>query len=144
MARVTVEDCVKKVSNRFELVLMASKRAKDLEKGVLPSVSRDNDKSAIIALREIAEETISLEGLKELARREVDKDRHELIEPTDQEVLEIALPNNDIDTVADDEDDEGDLDEGDLDEECLDEEDLNALEDIDAILDEGDFHQENV
>ncbi|MBR1479447.1 MAG: DNA-directed RNA polymerase subunit omega [Alphaproteobacteria bacterium] len=69
MARVTVEDCIEKVENRFELVLMAAKRAKDIDRGTMPSIPRDNDKSTIIALREIAGDTISLDGLRELAKR---------------------------------------------------------------------------
>jgi DNA-directed RNA polymerase subunit omega len=68
MARVTVEDCIYKVENRFELVLMAARRAKDLERGAKPTVMRENDKPTIIALREIAEETISLDGLRKLAK----------------------------------------------------------------------------
>lgn len=55
MARVTVEDCVKKVPNRFELVLLASQRAKHIGAGEPAAVSRDNDKNSVIALREIAE-----------------------------------------------------------------------------------------
>lgn len=71
MARVTVEDCLLKVPNKFELVLLASKRARDIERGATPSVPKDNDKPTIIALREIAEETISLEGLKEIAKKSI-------------------------------------------------------------------------
>ncbi|MDR1475743.1 MAG: DNA-directed RNA polymerase subunit omega [Holosporales bacterium] len=74
MARVTVEDCIEKVRNRFELVLMAAKRAKDIDRGARSSVPAENDKPTIIALREIAEETISLDGLLELARRSIDEE----------------------------------------------------------------------
>ncbi len=59
MARVTVEDCVEKVPNRFELVLLASQRAKNISAGEPITVSRDNDKNSVVALREIADETIS-------------------------------------------------------------------------------------
>lgn len=55
MARVTVEDCVKNIPNRFELVLVASNRSKKLSRGVVPNVDRDNDKNPILALREIAQ-----------------------------------------------------------------------------------------
>lgn len=65
MARVTVEDCVLRIPNRFELVLLSAERARELSSGFLPTVMRDNDKAPIIALREIAEETISIEGLRE-------------------------------------------------------------------------------
>jgi len=60
MARVTVEDCVQKVPNRFELVLLASQRARNLSRGEELTIDRDNDKNPVVALREIAEETIEL------------------------------------------------------------------------------------
>jgi DNA-directed RNA polymerase subunit omega len=65
MARVTVEDCVDKVSNRFELVLLAAHRARSVASGAPITIDRDNDKSPVIALREIAGRTISTEDLKE-------------------------------------------------------------------------------
>ncbi|MBB6250212.1 DNA-directed RNA polymerase subunit omega [Nitrospirillum iridis] len=64
MARVTVEDCVLKVPNRFELVMMAAQRARDVAAGAPLSVDRDNDKNPVVALREIADETVVLENLK--------------------------------------------------------------------------------
>ena len=64
MARITVEDCIDKFSSRFELVLVASNRARKLHSGEEPTVERDNDKNSVIALREIAEGTISAEDLK--------------------------------------------------------------------------------
>jgi len=65
MARVTVEDCVDKVSNRFELVLLASNRARTISAGSPITIERDNDKNPVIALREIADKTVSPEDLKE-------------------------------------------------------------------------------
>ena len=65
MARVTVEDCVEKISNRFDLVMMASQRARNLSAGEELTLERDNDKNPVVALREIAEETINLEDLEE-------------------------------------------------------------------------------
>lgn len=65
MARVTVEDCVDKVSNRFELVLLASHRARSISAGAPITIERDNDKNPVVALREIAEETVSPEDVKE-------------------------------------------------------------------------------
>ncbi len=65
MARVTVEDCVDKVENRFELVLLASHRARMLANGSNPLVARDRDKNPVVALREIAEERLSPGDLKE-------------------------------------------------------------------------------
>jgi DNA-directed RNA polymerase subunit omega len=65
MARVTVEDCIDKVENRFELVLVASHRARLIASGSKISVERDNDKNPIVALREIAETTVSAGDIKE-------------------------------------------------------------------------------
>ena len=65
MARVTVEDCVDKVPNRFELVLLAAHRAREVSSGAAITVDRDNDKNPIVALREIAEETQSASELRE-------------------------------------------------------------------------------
>jgi len=65
MARVTVEDCIDKVENRFELVLLASHRARLVSSGAQITVDRDNDKNPVVALREIADETISPGDLKE-------------------------------------------------------------------------------
>ncbi|WP_188678411.1 DNA-directed RNA polymerase subunit omega [Neptunicoccus cionae] len=67
MARVTVEDCVDKVANRFELVLLAAHRAREISTGGEITVPRDNDKNPVVALREIAEETLTAEQLREAA-----------------------------------------------------------------------------
>ena len=65
MARITVEDCIDKFPSRFELVLIASQRAKKLHSGDSPTVERDNDKNTVIALREIADSTFTVEEMKE-------------------------------------------------------------------------------
>jgi len=65
MARVTVEDCIDKVENRFDLVLVASHRARLLSSGTQLTVPRDNDKNPVVALREIAEETLAAPDLRE-------------------------------------------------------------------------------
>ena len=65
MARVTVEDCIDKVENRFELVLLAGHRARQISSGGAITVDRDNDKNPVVALREIAEETLSPGDLEE-------------------------------------------------------------------------------
>lgn len=65
MARVTVEDCIEKIPNRFDLVLTASQRARGILKGDLPTLDRDNDKNPVIALREIAAETVDFDVLNE-------------------------------------------------------------------------------
>ncbi len=65
MARVTVEDCIDKVVNRFELVMVASQRARKIGAGAALTVDRDNDKNPVVALREIADETVDVAELKE-------------------------------------------------------------------------------
>lgn len=65
MARVTVEDCILKVPNRFNLVMYASQRARDISSGAAETLDRDNDKNPVIALREIAEDTLSFDELRE-------------------------------------------------------------------------------
>ena len=79
MARVTVEDCVDKVPNRFELVLLASQRARQVSGGAELTIDRDRDKNPVVALREIAEETVKPVELEEalinsLQRVQVDED----------------------------------------------------------------------
>lgn len=65
MARVTVEDCVDKVTNRFELVLLAAQRSRQISSGAELEVERDNDKNAVVSLREIADEKIGADALRE-------------------------------------------------------------------------------
>ena len=65
MARVTVEDCVDKIPNRFELVMLAAHRAREIQAGAAPTVDRDNDKNPVVALREIGDAAISPEDLRE-------------------------------------------------------------------------------
>jgi DNA-directed RNA polymerase subunit omega len=81
MARVTVEDCVDKVPNRFELVMLAAHRARALASGSPLTVDRDNDKNPVVALREIAEETLTADQLREAAiesfQRQIEVDEPE-------------------------------------------------------------------
>ncbi len=65
MARVTVEDCIEKIPNRFELVMVAAQRARKIGSGAALTIERDNDKNPVVALREIAEETVNVDDLKE-------------------------------------------------------------------------------
>ena len=88
MARVTVEDCVVKVPNRFELVLLAAQRAREITSGVPLSIDRDDDKNPVVALREIADETISLPHLKEAVVRGMQK-QIEIDEPEETHELEV-------------------------------------------------------
>ncbi len=99
MARITVEDCIDKFPSRFELVLVASNRARKLYAGENPTVEIDNDKNTVIALREIADETISTEKLKNDLVEEYqtntfdeDEDLNELEDK--QEVNEVEEDND--------------------------------------------------
>ena len=65
MARVTVEDCIEKIPNRFDLVLLAAHRARNISAGSALTLDRDNDKNPVVALREIADETLDMEALEE-------------------------------------------------------------------------------
>ena len=65
MARVTVEDCIEKISNRFDLVLTAAQRARNIQKGELLTIDRDDDKNPVIALREIADEKIDIQQIED-------------------------------------------------------------------------------
>ena len=86
MARVTVEDCILKVPNRFELILAASQRAREIGSGAAIMVERDNDKNPVISLREIADTDISIESLTESLIKnhqkviEIEEDEEEIID----------------------------------------------------------------
>jgi DNA-directed RNA polymerase subunit omega len=129
MARVTVEDCVLKVPNRFELVLLAAQRAREITSGAPLTLDRDDDKNPVVALREIADETVGLEHLRGSVVRgmqkhvEIDEpeETHELeLDPT---LFEVSAPSGallDEEAALEAEDiAEG---EADLEEEALDEE----------------------
>lgn len=88
MARVTVEDCVLKVPNRFELVLLAAQRAREITAGAPLTLDRDDDKNPVVALREIAEETVGLEHLKGSVVRGMQK-HVEIDEPEETHELEL-------------------------------------------------------
>ena len=90
MARVTVEDCVLKVPNRFELVLLAAQRAREITSGSPLSIDRDDDKNPVVALREIADETVGLEHLRTSVVRGMQK-HVEIDEPEESHELDAAL-----------------------------------------------------
>lgn len=74
MARITVEDCLEHVDNRFDLVLLAARRARQISQGADPLVPAENDKPTVIALREIAENLVTSSGMDEMeAQREIEK-----------------------------------------------------------------------
>jgi len=93
MARVTVEDCVLKIPNRFDLVMLAAQRARDISEGAEITVERDRDKNPVVSLREIAEETVALEDLKEGQIRRLLRHRGEEEDP--EEALDM-LPAPDV------------------------------------------------
>ncbi len=90
MARVTVEDCVTKIPNRFELVMLAAQRARSIAAGAELTLDRDNDKNPVVALREIADETIDLDDLREGLIKSLQK-HVEMDEPEEDEVDLIAV-----------------------------------------------------
>ncbi len=136
MARVTVEDCVDKVPNRFDLVMYASQRARDIANGSRETVSRDNDKNPVVALREIAVETLELEELRESLVRSLQKhqpfdddiaEEEEMSVPALQgeagaEALDAAIDTRQTAADAEESDDAEDAEEGAEGEESADEE----------------------
>ena len=91
MARITVEDCLEVVNNRFELVLMATKRARQLANGAEPLVESTNDKPTVLSLREIAERKVTPELLAEIERQEREKAEREALEWAAAEVVDDDL-----------------------------------------------------
>ena len=104
MARITVEDCIDKFESRFELVLVASNRARKLHSGENPTVEKNNDKPTVIALREIAIETLPIDSLKNNLIQE-----YQTVSPLDEE--ELSLDYSGSENVIKDEiiEDEGEL-----------------------------------
>ncbi|ACI50173.1 DNA-directed RNA polymerase, omega subunit [Gluconacetobacter diazotrophicus PA1 5] len=94
MARVTVEDCVERVPNRFELVLLAAQRARGLSRGEELTVDRDNDKNPVVALREIADQTIVLEQIRSDLVRSLARAPEP--EPADEEVMDLIPTEQNI------------------------------------------------
>ena len=89
MARVTVEDCIDKIPNRYDLVMVAAQRARDISAGSPLCVERDNDKNSVVALREIAENRVSIEDLQKSLVMGQQK-YVEVEEPEDEEVEILA------------------------------------------------------
>jgi len=134
MARVTVEDCVVKVPNRFELVLVAAQRAREITAGAPLSLDRDNDKNPVVALREIADETVPLDKLHDSLIRGMQK-HVEIDEPEETVELEpnlfgvaeeaLGVPGDDIEEIG---------------EEAAEDEEL--AEDVLSVEDETDLPKE--
>jgi len=96
MARITVEDCIDKFESRFELVLVASNRARKLHSGESPTVEKDNDKPTVIALREIADESVSVDTLKDKLIEE-----YQTVSPLDEEELSLDYSNSETEMSSD-------------------------------------------
>lgn len=94
MARVTVEDCVEKIPNRFELVLLAAQRARNLSRGEELTIDRDDDKNPVVALREIADETVPLTKLEQDLIKSLSRAPEP--EPADEEVLDLIPTDQNI------------------------------------------------
>ena len=94
MARVTVEDCIVQVPNRFELVLYAAQRARNIARGEQPEVERDNDKNPVVALREIAEERVELPNLEADLVKSLQRVAE--AEPAEEEVMDIVATDENI------------------------------------------------
>jgi len=128
MARVTVEDCVEKIPNRFELVLLAAQRARNLSRGEELTIDRDDDKNPVVALREIAEDTVQLDHLQEsLVRgmqKHVEMDEPEEAPELEQTLFGVADPTGPV------------IGENEIDEEAVEEE---LEEDLLAIEEEEDL-----
>ena len=126
MARVTVEDCVEKIPNRFELVMTAAQRARKIGSGAALTIDRDNDKNPVVSLREIADETVSIADLQEeLVRSHQriiinDDDDEEVIDYMDgeEEWSTLAKHEGAVDINSDEERDSDDGDD-DMDEPSL-------------------------
>jgi DNA-directed RNA polymerase subunit omega len=122
MARVTVEDCIERIPNRFELVMLTAQRARRLGGGAALTVERDNDKNPVVALREIADETVDREELKEELIRShqrlflsKDDEPEDTIDLMDGEVewaqLTARATTEELDEVEGEEEDEGGLED---------------------------------
>ena len=107
MARITVEDCIDKFESRFELVLVASNRARKLHSGENPTVDKDNDKPTVIALREIADETMSIDLLKDKLIQE-----YQTVSAIDEEELSLDYDDSQSEMTGETTEDENHLSEG--------------------------------
>ena len=99
MARVTVEDCIDKIPNRYELLMVAAQRAKDLSAGAPLTVDRDNDKNPVVALREIAENTVNIEELQRSLVMGLQK--YVEVEEPEEEELEILAAEKELSDLDD-------------------------------------------
>jgi len=99
MARVTVEDCILQIPNRFELVLLAAQRARNISRGEELTIDRDNDKNPVVALREIADQTVELDALEADLIKSIS--RLPEPEPVEEEVIDLIATDENIFGVMD-------------------------------------------
>ena len=133
MARITVEDCIDKFESRFELVLVASNRARKLHSGESPTVEKDNDKPTVIALREIADESIAVDTLKDRLIQE-----YQTVSPIDDEELSLDYAGSEIEMKDEAIVNENELNEENDEDNILDEEKLNEVENDTTIASENE------
>ena len=101
MARLTVEDCLEIMDNRYDLVLLASKRARQIHMGSEPLVEEENDKATVIALREIAEGLITHENIDKIGKYDPDEvDIDEMGFPSEEETVTPMMPSAEIPPIA--------------------------------------------
>jgi DNA-directed RNA polymerase subunit omega len=100
MARVTVEDCIERIPNRFDLVMVAAKRSRDVSSGAEITIERDNDKNPVVALREIAEEMVPIDEISESLVKGLQ--RHVEVDEPEPENEELEIGDGVFDTGASD------------------------------------------
>lgn len=139
MARVTVEDCIEKIPNRFDLVLAASQRARSIQKGELLTIERDNDKNPVVALREIASETIDPERMRDGIIKGMQRlNQNEEAERSADEAAEMAKIDLDemVGAASDEAYGDAGMQVGSLDDAPTQE--VSGFEDVDLVTLEGD------
>ena len=139
MARVTVEDCIEKIPNRFDLVLAASQRARSIQKGELLTIERDNDKNPVVALREIASETIDPERMRDGIIKGMQRlNQNEEAERSADEAAEMAKIDLDemVGAASDEAYGDAGMQVGSLDDAPAQE--VSGFEDVDLVTLEGD------
>tara|TARA_A100001015_G_scaffold300957_1_gene387123 strand:+ start:647 stop:1129 length:483 start_codon:yes stop_codon:yes gene_type:complete len=136
MARITVEDCIDKFESRFELVLVASNRARKLHAGDNPTVEKDNDKPTVIALREIAGESLPIDSLKQKLIEE-----YQTVSPLDDEELSFDYDGSESEMRDEITENESQLNKENEEEKVLNDNELNEAKDQDLDHDK-DQHQD--
>ena len=124
MARITVEDCIDKFESRFELVLVASNRARKLHSGENPTVEKDNDKPTVIALREIADESLPIDSLKDKLIQE-----YQTVSPLDDEELSLDYSGSETEIQDDVTEDDGFSNDSNDEDKNLNKNELDEIED---------------